>query len=256
MKIKQIRNATLNIEYGGKKFLIDPWLAEKGAIPGFGGTINDHLRNPTADLPVPISEIVDVDAVILTHVHPDHWDDTAKNAIPKDIPFFVQHEVDAQTIRLEGFKNVRVLEDTNDFDGITLIKTPGRHGGSEIVEDMKDLLGEVSGIVLKHPDEKTVYIVGDTVWYEGVEDNLKKYHPDVVVLNSGDAKVIGEESIIMGKQDVYQVYNAAPNATIIASHMESVNHATLSRKELREFLSEKGMTQRVLVPEDGEAYSF
>ncbi|SFM44631.1 MBL fold metallo-hydrolase [Nitrosomonas communis] len=117
---------------------------------------------------------------------------------------------------------------------------------------MKDLLGEVSGIVLKHPDEKTVYIAGDTVWYEGVEDNLKKYHP----LNSGDAKVTDEESIIMGKQDVYEVYNAAPNATIIASHMESVNHATLSRKELREFLSEKGMTQRVLVPEDGEAYSF
>jgi L-ascorbate metabolism protein UlaG (beta-lactamase superfamily) len=157
---------------------------------------------------------------------------------------------------LEGFKNVRVLEDTNTFDGITIIKTPGRHGGSKIVEDKKDLLGEVSGIVLKHPDEKTVYMAGDTVWYEGVEDNLKKYHPDVVVLNSGDAKVVGDESIIMGKQDVYEVYNAAPNATIIASHMESVNHATLSRKELREFLSEKGMTQRVLVPEDGKAYSF
>ncbi|SFM44572.1 MBL fold metallo-hydrolase [Nitrosomonas communis] len=96
MKFKQIRNAPLNIKYGGKKFLIDPWLAEKGAIPGFGGTINDHVRNPTADLRVPLSEIVNVDAVILTHVHPDRWDDTAKNAIPKDIPFFVQHEVDAQ----------------------------------------------------------------------------------------------------------------------------------------------------------------
>ncbi|SFF27039.1 MBL fold metallo-hydrolase [Nitrosomonas sp. Nm166] len=239
MEFKQIRNATLNIKYGGKKFLIDPW-----------------LRNPTSDLPIPISEIVDVDAVILTHDHPDHWDDAAKDAIPKDTPFFVQHEVDAQSVRSAGFNNVQVLKDTNAFDGITIIKTPGRHGGSTIVEDMKDLLGEVSGIVLKHPNEKTIYIAGDTVWYEGVEENLKKYHPDVVVLNSGDAKVIGDESIIMDKQDVYEVFNAAPNATIIASHMESVNHATLSRKELREFLSEKGMTQRVLVPEDGEAYNL
>lgn len=56
--------------------------------------------------------------------------------------------------------------------------------------------------------------------------------------------------------DVYEVYKAAPKATIIASHMESVNHAMLSRKELREFLSEKGMTQRVLVPEDGETCVF
>jgi hypothetical protein len=38
--------------------------------------------------------------------------------------------------------------------------------------------------------------------------------------------------------------------------MESVNHAMLSRKELREFLTEKGMTQRVLVPEDGESCVF
>ena len=129
----------------------------------------------------------------------------------------MQHEVDAQSVRSAGFNNVKVLKDTNAFDGITIIKTPGRHGGSIIVEDMKDLLVEVRGIVLKHPNEKTIYIAGDTVWYEEVEDNLKKYHPDVVVLNCVDAKVIGEESIIMGKQDVYEVFNAAPNATIIGN---------------------------------------
>jgi hypothetical protein len=60
----------------------------------------------------------------------------------------------------------------------------------------------------------------------------------------------------MDKKDIYEVHKAAPKATIIASHMEAVNHAMLSRKELREFLSEKNMSQRVLVPEDGEAYSF
>ncbi|MBO1907540.1 MBL fold metallo-hydrolase [Microvirga sp. 3-52] len=31
MKIRQVRNATLIIEYVGKKFLVDPFLAEKGA---------------------------------------------------------------------------------------------------------------------------------------------------------------------------------------------------------------------------------
>ncbi|SOD18203.1 MBL fold metallo-hydrolase [Nitrosomonas ureae] len=256
MKFTQIRNATLIINYAGKKILIDPWLAEKGALPGFGGTINDHIRNPTAELPMSINEIIDVDAVILTHDHPDHWDDAAKNAIPKDMLIFTQHEKDAQSIRSAGFSNIRILDENNVYDGITLIKTPGQHGKDKVLEDMKELLGDVCGIVFKHPDEKTFYIAGDTIWCQAVEDNLKKYHPDVVVLNSCDAQVIGNESIIMGKQDVYEVYKAAPDATIIASHMESVNHATLSRKELREFLSEKGMMQRVLVPEDGESYMF
>lgn len=117
MQFTQIRNATLKINYAGKKILIDPWLAKKGAVPGFGGTINDHIRNPTAELPMPINEIVDVDAVILTHDHPDHWDEAAKNAIPKDMPFFVQHEKDAQEVRSAGFSNVRVLDESNDYEG-------------------------------------------------------------------------------------------------------------------------------------------
>lgn len=173
MQFTQIRNATLKINYAGKKILIDPWLAEKGAVPGFGGTINDHIRNPTSELPMPVNEIVDVDAVILTHDHPDHWDEAAKNAIPKDMPFFVQHEKDAQAVKSAGFSNVRVLGESNDYEGITLIKTPGQHGKPKVLEDMKDLLGEVSGIVFKHPDEKTLYIAGDTVWCQAVEDSLK-----------------------------------------------------------------------------------
>lgn len=256
MKFQQLRNATLIIEYAGKKFLIDPMLAEKGAFPGFDGTINSHIANPLVNLPVPMDEILDVDAVIVTHIHPDHWDDAAIKLVPKGMLIFAQNENDAAEIQGQGFKNIRVMGENTVFDDITLIKTPGRHGGEKTIAEWADLLGHVSGVVFKHPDEKTLYIAGDTVWYEGVEENLKKYEPDVVVLNSGDAQVLGYEPIIMDKKDVYEVYKAASKATIIASHMESVNHAMLSRKELREFLSEKGMTQRVLVPEDGESCVF
>lgn len=35
MNIKQIRNATLIIEYAGKKFLVDPVFADKGTYPPF-----------------------------------------------------------------------------------------------------------------------------------------------------------------------------------------------------------------------------
>ena len=30
--------------------------------------------------------------------------------------------------------------------------------------------------------------------------------------------------LIMGKEDVYELWKVAPNATLIASHMEAVNH--------------------------------
>ena len=257
MKLTQIRNATLKVEYAGKTFLIDPMLSAKDSFPGFPGTLNSHVANPTVELPLPMSEILAVDAVIVTHTHQDHWDDTAKTVIPKDMLIFTQNARDQWDIQMSWFRNTRALEEHNEFHGITLIKTPGQHGRGQILEGlMGDILGNVCGIVFKHPREKMLYIAGDTVWYKGVQENLERYKPDVIVLNSGDARVLPNESIIMGKEDVYEVYKTAPSATIIASHMEAVNHATLSRKELRAFIVDHQMNSRVLVPEDGESYSF
>jgi len=43
---------------------------------------------------------------------------------------------------------------------------------------------------------------------------------------------------IMGKEDLYRAYQAAPKATVIGTHMESVNHATQSREELHDYIAE------------------
>lgn len=52
MNITHIRNATQIIHYAGKRFLIDPMLADKGAWPGFPGTARSELRNPLVELAV------------------------------------------------------------------------------------------------------------------------------------------------------------------------------------------------------------
>jgi L-ascorbate metabolism protein UlaG (beta-lactamase superfamily) len=256
MKFTQIRNATIIVELANKKFLIDPMLAEKDTYPGFEGTVNSHLKYPTVGLPFNLNDIQYVDAVIVTHTHNDHWDDVAENVVPKDKLIFVQDEQDAAEINKAGFINVQVLDERTIFEGIKLIKTNGQHGNDEAIAQIGHLLGEVCGVIFMYPGEKTTYVAGDTVWNGYVANSIKKYSPEIIILNSGDAQVIGLGSIIMGKDDVREVYNASSNATIIASHMEAVNHATLSRRELKEFLVEHEMIDRVLVPEDGESYTL
>lgn len=256
MKITQIRNATLRIEFGESRFLVDPVLADKGSYPGFPGTYNDHLKWPTVDLPLPVSDIIDADAVIVTHTHEDHLDRAAMAAIGKDMPVFAQHEKDAQLIRKAGFIDVRMLTEKSTFGGVSLIKTPGRHGSDKVMAAIGKRLGEVCGVLFTSGDEKTLYIAGDTIFNRYVEDTLRRYAPDVIILNSGDAQVPGLGSIIMNKEDVYEVFKAAPRATLIASHMEAVNHAALTRGALREYAAETGMTERLLVPEDGETLIF
>lgn len=257
MRLKQIRNATLRIDIGGVKFLLDPYLGNTEVYPGFEGTLNDHLRNPRIPLQTSMDEILDVDAVIVTHTHDDHWDEAAIANVPKHLPVFTQHEADADLIASQGFADVRVLTEDSEFNDVSLIRTPGQHGSDEALAAMPEALGEVCGVVFKHRDEaSTLYVAGDTVWNRHVEENLARYTPDVIVLNAGDAQVPGLGSIIMGTADVTKVYEAMPQATLVASHLDAVNHCALSREALREYVQANDMADRVLVPDDDEIYSF
>lgn len=253
MQIQLIRNATMVVEYAGKKFLIDPMLAEKGTYPPFPNSPRQDQNNPLVSLPTSIDNIIqNIHAVIVTHLHLDHWDDAAKKALPKEIKMFAQNEEDVTEIQNAGFQDVEVLQEDTVFEDVQLIITKGEHGRGEILKRT----GLVCGIVFKHRTEKTSYITGDTVWYQGVQEVIYNYSPEIIVANAGDNQFFEGGSLVMGKDDVYEVYKAAPNAKIIAIHMEAVNHWTLSREQLKRFINEKGITSNVLVPDDGESYTL
>ena len=87
MEIQLIRNATMKITYAGRTILTDPMLSPKDAIRSFAGI----AKNPTVELPFQTEDIVtDVESVVVTHVHPDHFDKAASEALPKTIPVFCQ----------------------------------------------------------------------------------------------------------------------------------------------------------------------
>ncbi|KPW71467.1 MULTISPECIES: MBL fold metallo-hydrolase [Pseudomonas syringae group] len=260
VNVQQVRNATVKISYGDTTFLIDPMLAKKGTYPGFENTYRSNLRNPLVDLTESPTEVIaGIDAVIVTHTHLDHWDDAAQKALPKDIPLFTQHEEDAQLIRSQGFKNVRVLTDEAEFGGVKITKTGGQHGTDEMyaVPALAKPLGEAMGVVFQAPGYKTLYLAGDTVWRKEVDQAIENYHPEVIVLNAGKAKMTGYEgAIIMGEEDVLRASQVAKNAKIVAVHMNAINHMSLTREQLRAYVKQQGIESRVDIPEDGAALEF
>ena len=262
VEFQQIRNATIKLDYDGTTFLVDPMLAVKNAYPGFDGTVNNQIRYPMVDLPMSVDEVLKADAIILTHLHDDHWDEAARNLVPRDMPIFTQDAADAAIVRKDGFTDVRVLTEQGVvFKGTKINKTIGQHGTDEMykVAPLAEVLGKTMGIVFQKPNYKTVYVAGDTIWNKEVESTLTHYKPDAVILNAGYAKLTTfvDDSIIMGKDDVYRAYKFSPNAQIVSVHMDTVNHATLTKAELRRFIEEKHLDkQRALVPDDGQLYKF
>ena len=261
MKLQQIRNAALRISYAGKTFLTDPWLAGKGAMGTIASTPfrcrypeQEHLPMPLCDLPMPVEKVLEgVDACIVTHVHPDHIDMAADGTVgamlPKNMPVFVQSDADAAVLRRSGFARVELLSETSAFGDIRLVKTPGLHGTEQPC-------GPSCGVVFRHPAEPTLYVAGDTIWFDGVAATLAACRPDVIVLNACAAELVDYGRLIMDDADVEKVCAACPEARVIVSHMDTVAHASITRASMRERLARRGLSDRVLMPDDGETYDF
>jgi L-ascorbate metabolism protein UlaG (beta-lactamase superfamily) len=248
MHLRLIRNATLRLELDGRQLLVDPMLDPAGARPPVEDT-DDDRRNPLVELPEPAEVVVaGIDAVLITHMHRDHFDDTAARLVPKDVPVLCQPE-DAERLRGHGFTDVRPVEATAKLHGIELIRTPARHGSGETAERM----APVSGFVLRNGEGRTLYLAGDTVLYDAVEAALDEHRPDVVVVNAGAARFSGGERIVMDADDVIAVARRAPDARIVAVHLDAINHCVQTRADLHQALHEQHLTDRVTVPEDGAA---
>ncbi len=245
MKLTLVRSATLLLRFGDTCLLVDPMLAEAGAYPPVAGAA-DQRPNPLVPLPLPAEEVAgSADAVVVTHLHGDHFDQAAGELLSKDVPLLCQPG-DEQALAERGFRDVRPVQEAASFDGLELVRTGGRHGHGELA----DQLGPVSGFVFRAPGEPSVYVAGDTVWCDDVAEVLSAHRPDVTVVNAAGARLGDSEPIVMTPADVAATARHAPWTRIVAVHLEALNHCPVTRAELR------SAHPAVLVPEDGEELLF
>ena len=248
-QIQLIRNATLRITYAGKCFLVDPYLAAKHSLPSYRGI----SPNPLVDLPVSQLEILEgIEMVLISHLHSDHFDPTAKEILPKDLPIFCQPG-DELDIQKAGFQQVTPVQETVDWEGINITRTAVQHGSGEVLNDM----GKASGFVFQAKNEPTIYWVGDSIWIDPIDDVIHKFQPEIIITHSGGAVWGDQVLIIMDADQTIQVCRAAPQAAVVAIHLEALDHGTISRSSLRSAADRAGIKpDRLLIPDDGETLSF
>lgn len=254
MQLHFIRSATSILHYGGAQLLIDPMLNPAGAVPPVANTANDR-RNPTVDLPFGESTLLaalgTLDGALVTHLHNDHWDARAIELLPKGLPILCQPE-DEGRIGASGFAQVLPVHDEREWRGITIRRVAAQHGTGEIARRM----APVSGFVLRHPAEPTLYLAGDTIWYDAVADTLRREQPAVTIVNAGGARFLTGDPIIMDAEDVIALCRAAPETRVVATHLEALNHCPVSRADLRAALDAAGLAGQVAIPADGDYLDF
>lgn len=233
MRLTLVRHATLLLELGGRRILFEPMLDDAGARPPVEDSPHPR-RNPLVPLPLPPEDLVrGLDAVFVTHLHQDHFDEAGARLVPGDVPVFCQP---ADEERLGGLGlDARPVERELDWAGLRIVRTGGQHGHGEVA----DALGPVSGFVLDG-----FYVAGDTVWCDEVEQAIEEHRPQVAVVNGSGACFLEGGPLVMTSADVREVVARVP--TVVVVHLEAINHCLETRAEVRAAVPE------ALVPDDGE----
>jgi len=125
MRVNWLGHASLILELGNRRYLIDPVLSERASPVPFAGPKRIHPA------PLRVEDIQRVDAVILSHDHYDHLDYATIRALRHKVPLFYVPLRVKQLLIDWGVPPLHIVEldwwqQVHDGDNL-LIATPARH---------------------------------------------------------------------------------------------------------------------------------
>lgn len=256
MQIHFIRNATLILEMGGERILIDPMLGPKGSLPPYAFLRHKPSLNPTVHLPENAKEgLQSVTTGLITHCrlgHFDHLDKTGWRLLESlAVPVYC-NQADEPYLQKRGLKTIALYSgDTYPLFNGTIHPVTATHGYGLVGK----MMGAGLGYVLDLPGEPKVYISGDTVLTPTVMDTLTKAQPDIAICATGAASLDIGKPILMPIEESIEFIRLAPGH-VIATHMESLNHCPVTRAQIQQAIRAEKLSDKVWIPQDGERRSF
>jgi L-ascorbate metabolism protein UlaG (beta-lactamase superfamily) len=247
ISITLIGGPTALIEIDGFRLLTDPTFDAPGAyqLP--------HVKLEKTTGPALRPEAIGpIDAVLLSHdQHSDNLDSSGREFL-KSAKRVLTTEAGAKRLggHVEGLAPWDATQ-VRDRDGntLTITATPARHGPAGI----EPLSGDVIGFVVSssRKDTRTVYISGDTTWFDGVADVARRFDCGVVLPFAGAAQTRGPFHLTMDTNDTIETARAFPDAVIVPVHTEGWAHFRQNGEDLRKTFDTLGFGPRLRLLEPG-----
>lgn len=247
VRMTYIGGPTALIEWNGLRFLTDPTFdPARSAYP-----TSEYTLRKTMGPAIDASAIGPIDAILLSHDH--HFDnlDRAGRALLASARAVLTTRAGA--MRVGGYASGMVAWEEHEIrspEGTTLrvTATPARHGPPDGDR------GPVIGFALTREDVPgTVYVSGDTVWYDGVREVSERFDVRVALLFCGRARVsvAGENDLTMSADDAVHAAEAMARAIIVPLHYEGWEHFTQSGADLQRAFAKAGLSRRLAWPVAG-----
>jgi len=240
IKFTQIRHGSCIIELDNIKIIIDPILYKKHTLPQIDGGIKQN--NPLVDISVDENVLKNIDFVLLTHLHYDHFDPEILKYYGNNIPIICSWKFKNKLSKM-GFKNINSVKGTIRIKDIEVNLTRGKHGTGIVGKMMR----KSYGFILKPLENTIVYITGDTIYCKVVEKAIEKYKPNIIIGFAGSA-IIKKTKITLDENDINAIIKKIPDAILIVNHMDAWNHCILTKDKLKNII----INNNLYIPNDGE----
>ena len=252
MKIQHIRNACIIIHYNDHRILVDPCLNPKSSLPPYTFFRKKPRLNPLSDLPLSAAPgLSEITCGLITHCRYGHFDHLDKEGIQllmsKHVPTYC-NSLDEPFLKRHHIYTIPLyLNQRSDFLTGHITPFPTKHGYGIV----GTLMGRGAGFFIELPGDQSIYISGDTVMTKTVRHILKNLRPAISILNAGTATLDFGKPILMSISEQLDFIRAAPGR-VIAVHLDAFNHCLTTKDILREAILKEGLSDKVLIPQDGE----
>jgi L-ascorbate metabolism protein UlaG (beta-lactamase superfamily) len=153
---------------GGKRVLVDPWLAANPSCP-------DGLRRPRP-----------LDLILVSHGHSDHIGDLVSTARESGAPVAAVYEL-CDWLERRGLTNTLPMNKGGSLEvvGLRVTMTDARHSSGFVDDGRMVYMGEPAGFVVTLENGLTLYYAGDTCLFGDMRLIGEMYRPDIAFLPIG-----------------------------------------------------------------------
>lgn len=250
MKITQIRSATLILEINRNTILVDPMLAKKGTLPRLR-YFQSNLRNPLVEVPEKFKQLeMQIDYALITHCQKGHFDHLDRSGVRwlrerKIKTFCTAHDYNYLTKK--GIMTQQLPEKFGSFFNGSIQLIPAKHTTGWLTPFMEHGVG----YFIQQDNEPSLYLMGDTILTDDIREFIQQNQPNYIVAPTGMAQFDIGAPLLLNENEIIELASLS-HGTIIANHMDALDHCRISRENLKTILRKQGLERRFVIPEDGE----
>lgn len=190
-----IGTATTLLRLGPFTVLTDPNFLHRGQWCYFGqGLVSRRRTEPAAQL----TELPPLDAVVLSHLHGDHFDRVARRDLAADVPLLTTEHA-AHRLGRRGFRATVPLQTwagetlTSGDATLTVTAVPARHARGPLARVLPPVMGSVwTYRASRDTQPLRIYVSGDTVLHDELRQIRERYPDlDLAIVHLGGTRVLG-----------------------------------------------------------------